>query len=423
MNELKTEVKAIMVNQAATDELPRLPYLADIGVMALVPDEWELPWQSRHQILSRLSRFFSVVWCTPAVWWRYYRFRGRAPNHGSSGYNQPPAPGFTIYRPSRWLPEIGRPGFLARWTSKKRLQRAQRLLLNRGCRKTVLYLWLPCYGPALDFVDHDLSCYHVDDEYTFSEIEKPLDESEAQLIKRAGQVFIHSPALMEKKGTLNPHTVFVPNGVDYCAYTTPHSEPFDLQPIPQPRIGYVGRIKKQLDFKLLVALAQRHREWSFVLVGPDDNHTSYAALTQQLKQMSNVYFLGARPVSTLPAYTQHLDVCMMCYKLNGYTKFIYPLKLHEYLATGRPVVGSAIPSLQEFANVIRLARTIDEWSQALSNSLSPALNTAAQVETRRSIARQHDWNELAELVARTICCRLGPVYQERFQTAPHLLQR
>ena len=30
------------------------PSLADVGVIALVPDEWEIPWQPRHQVLTRL---------------------------------------------------------------------------------------------------------------------------------------------------------------------------------------------------------------------------------------------------------------------------------------------------------------------------------------------------------------------------------
>src|SRR3989442_11194711 len=109
---------------------------------------------------------------------------------------------------------------------------------------------------------------------------------------------------------------------------------------------------------------------------------------------------------------------MLCYELNGYTKFIYPLKLHESLASGRPVVGSPIRSLQEFAPIIRLARTTDEWSQALQDSLAPAADSAAQIEARRSIAREHDWNRLVALIARTLCDRLGPDYLERFDKIP-----
>ena len=57
---------------------------------------------------------------------------------------------------------------------------------------------------------------------------------EVQIIQAVGQVFIHSPAMMDKKGYLNPHTEFVPNGVDYASYAEPAPEPEDLRPHPMP---------------------------------------------------------------------------------------------------------------------------------------------------------------------------------------------
>jgi glycosyltransferase involved in cell wall biosynthesis len=402
----------------ATPELsPQFPYLADVGIISLVPNVWGGPWQPRHEVLTRLSRYFSVVWCNPARRWRKLwtrpGLRRRRIDYGSAL-----VPGLTIYRPERWLPAIGRPLILAQLTMRERLRRAQHLLRGRGCRTTILYIWRPWYGLALDVMDYDLSCYHLDDEYTFSAVERPIEEREARLISRVDQVFIHSPALLEKKGKLNPQTTFVPNGVDYHAYATPHGEPPDLKPIPHPRMGYVGIIKKQLDFSLLIGLAERHRQWSFVFVGPQGNLGEHATSVQRLSQMPNVYLLGGKPVDALPAYVQHLDVCMLCYEVNEYTKFIYPLKLHEYLASGRPVVGSPIRSLQEFAHIIRLARTSDEWSTALNDMLAPSIYSFAQVEARRRIARQHDWNTLVGRIARTLCGRLGPSFLERFETIP-----
>jgi glycosyltransferase involved in cell wall biosynthesis len=393
------------------------PYLADVGVIGLVPDAWGGPWQPRHQVLTRLAEYFHVIWCNPARrWWRLWP--PRIPRSQETDYGSAKAPGFAIYQPERWLPAIGRPPVLARLTMRERLRSAQRLLARRGCRTIILYIWRPWYGLALDVREYDLTCYHIDDEYTFSVREKPIETREARLLSRVDQVFIHSPALLEKKGRFNPHTLFVPNGVDYQAYATPQQEPADLQPISHPRIGYTGVIKKQLDLSLLVTLAERHRQWSFVLVGPQGNLGNCAALLQRLSQLPNVHLLGGKPVAALPAYVQHLDICMLCYEVNDYTQFIYPLKLHEYLASGRPVVGSPIRSLQEFADTIRLARTADEWSQALNELLAPDMNSAPQVEARRRIAQRYDWNTLVQLIARTWCNRLGPAYLKRFESIP-----
>jgi glycosyltransferase involved in cell wall biosynthesis len=253
------------------------------------------------------------------------------------------------------------------------------------------------------------------DEYTFSKIEKPIEERERRLLSRVDQVFIHSPALWEKKGGLNPHSFLVPNGVDYLAYATPVAEPEDLKPIPHPRIGYVGRVKQQLDLALLITLAQWHPEWSFVLVGPQESLGQATSLIETLSRMPNVYFLGHKSVTTLPAYTQHLDVCLLCYKVDDYTKFIFPLKLHEYLASGNPTVGSPIRSLQNFTHVITLAQTAPEWSRAISASHASPARSPEQIQARRDVAREYDWDRLVRLIARTLCDRLGPEHLERFE--------
>lgn len=396
-----------------------LPYMADVGVISLVPDVWGGPWQPRHQVLTRLSRYFSVVWCNPARWWRKF-FRHTAPWGREVDYDSAITPGFMVYKPAEWLPAIGRPHFLADWTMRRRLREAESILHRLDCGKTILYIWRPSYEPALDLIDYAFSCYHIDDEYTFSDIERPIDEREARLISRVDQVFIHSPGLLEKKGGINPNTTFVPNGVDYQLYEKAVEEPSDLAPIPHPRIGYTGILKRRLDWPLILQLTLQHPEWHFVFVGPQNS--SYQELSgaiQQLSSRRNVHFLGAKSIWELAAYPQHMDVCILPYGQTSYSeKFIYPLKLHEYLASGCPVVGTSIRSLQEFAHIIRLARTTDEWSQALNDLLTPAARSAAQIEARRSIARQYDWNKLVGLIARTMCSRLGPSYLERFEKIP-----
>jgi len=97
----------------------------------------------------------------------------------------------------------------------------------------------------------------------------------------------------------------------------------------------------------------------------------------------------------------------MPYTNDGYTKFIYPLKLHEDLAAGRPTVGTPIRSLVDFADVIAFPRTFDEWSAAIAEGLSPAANTPERCAARRAGARRFDWDDVVCSIARTIAERLG----------------
>jgi glycosyltransferase involved in cell wall biosynthesis len=387
------------------------PLFPEVGVIAVVAEPWGGMWLSRHQILTRLSDYFNVVWVNPARPWRHAFSPPRINNPDPA---PPPARHFTVYNHPAWLPKFYRPAALGRVTEQKRLREARRILEAAGCRKIVLYVWQPRFARAVDAIDHDVSCYHIADEYSFAEVEHPVSAAERRLIERVDQVIVHSPALMEKKGKLNPRTAFITNGVDYDAFANPAAEPADLAAVARPRIGYVGRLKSQLDWDTLGEIARRQPAWQVVLVGPVGHMGEHERKRSALLAMPNVHYLGNKSVRDIPAYVQHMDVCLLCYALTDYTRYIVPLKLHEYLATGLPVVGSDIRTLREFDHVVRIAHSTDEWCQAIAAALEPSERTPARMEERRRVAREYDWDRLTGRIAGLLCERLGDDYARRF---------
>ena len=392
--------------------LPRtMPRTRDarIGVIMLVPDRWRGIWMSRHQVGVRLAGYFEVVWLEASRPWREYVGRTR---RAEPILQDVPTdiPGFTVLDPGWKSPAVYRPAWLRDALRRASLRVAARHLRRQGCEKVVLYLWRPEFAWALDAVPADATCYHIGDEYQFSFVDLPNDPEEVALMRRVDHVFIHSPGLLLKKGDINPHTSRAPNGVDYAAYATPRPEPDDLAHIPQPRIGYIGVVKVQLDLQLLRDLATRHSEWSFVLVGPTGFVGDKAHILASLARLPNVYLLGNRPVADLPAYGQHMSVCVMPYEWNDYTNHIYPLKLHEYLATGRPVVATPIMTLSAFGDVIGLASDRAGWETALHAALSPVASTPSLMAARQARAAEHDWDTIVAKIADTIgeCVAAAP---------------
>jgi len=380
------------------------PLLPNIGVIAQVHDTWGDRWQARHQIVSRLARYFRVVWMNPALTWRE-SLATPAPNLRRDRSSDL---GFDIYTPEPWLPALYRPRWLSETIFREHLKRARRILIRRGCERIILASWRARFDNGWSDVPFDLRCYHVDDEYSFSPVETPIGPDEMRMLREADQIFVTSRSLLDKKGGINANTALVPNGVDYLAFATPQEEPPDLAGIPHPRIGYAGFLKEQLDWSLLLELATRRPGWSLVFVGPVSPRLAPVAQVGALRRLPNVYFLGAKPTHAVPAYTQNFDVCVMPYRRDDYTKYIYPLKLHEYLATGRPTVGTRIRSLEEFENVLRLACTADDWTQALEKALEPSANSEGCRAERQQIAKRHDWDIQVWTIARTLLTRVAP---------------
>ncbi len=380
-----------------TSSLHTTPLFPDVGLVGFVPDRWTMPWQPRHQVMRRLAEFFQVTWVTPPLEWRrILRPRRREdPN---------PLPGLELYEPPRYLPLVYRPATVGRLFEHGRLRQIRRRLASRGATRLVIYLWRPHFAGALA-APHDLSVYHIDDDYSFDQARVGMGPGELDLLRRVNQVIIHSPRLMELKGGVNPRTVWVPNGVDYAAFAAPGPEPADLAAIPRPRVGYAGWLKPQLDWGLLDAVAARCPDLSFVLVGRAkqvDELGSYRAFLAR----KNVFSLGEKAPADLAAYPKHFDVCTMPYVVDRYTDCIYPLKLHEYLASGRPVVGTPIRSLQGFREVVALATGPDAWCEALRGALSPSPDDRERTRQRQRVARAHDWWKLTGRIAEVIAAGL-----------------
>jgi len=384
------------------------PQFPEVGVIALVADRWGQKWMSRHQILTRLSKYFHVVWVNPAPDWQ--QALSRAKEDCEDSVHLPP--GFHIYEADFWLPNFYRPRLLADFAFRKRLERARNVLVHNGCQKIVLYIWRPEFCMSLDAIRFDLSCYHVVDEYSYCEVESPNSREELELLKRADQVIVHTQALLEKKGQFCRSIAVVPNGVSFAEFSTPVPEPADFARIPHPRIGYAGYLKKTLDWNLLLDLSARHAEYSFVFVGAQIHEKQLANIFQELASRPNVHFIGPVTASQMPHYAQHFDVCIMPYALNVYTNYIYPLKLHEYLASGRPVIASPTRLLKEFDGVIQLCGTSEQWSAALSTALQPKANSAEARKARQEIAQKHDWDTIVRAIMRIFCRKLGPQYEQ-----------
>jgi UDP-galactopyranose mutase len=372
-------------------------HAGDIGLICAVPDQFSSIWMPRHQLLTRLAARFWTVWLEPPEYWHTDGIRMQRPGV----VREETYPKLLTFR-NGFLPKVYKPKWLSSALDRRRLALARAALRERGCTRFVLYVWRPQFGHYLDFFDWDLTLYHIDDEYSFSPEEPPISEQENTLLKSVDKVFIHSPGLMEKKGDISPATQWIPNGVDFNAFSARYPEPEDLSRIPSPRIGYVGVLKSQLDFDLLASLADARPNWSFVFVGPRIYLGNQEAYLDALARRPNVYELGMKTPSELPSYIQHMDVAMMCYRVNDYTNYIYPLKLHEYLASGVPVVSTPIRSLMDFQDTVILATGVEEWVTAIETAMSESANSETARQKRKDIAAQFDWDALTQRVATEI---------------------
>ena len=84
----------------------------------------------------------------------------------------------------------------------------------------------------------------------------------------------------------------------------------------------------------------------------------------------NVRFVGAVPYERLPEAMASFDVALLPYVRSELTRSINPLKLREYLASGRPIVATSLPEVARYAPEVRLADTAEETIAAVEAALA-----------------------------------------------------
>ena len=144
-------------------------------------------------------------------------------------------------------------------------------------------------------------------------------------------------------------------------------------------VGYVGEVADWFDTELILRLARRQPEWSIVLVGPA------TADARDALAGANVHVLGRRPYSELPRYLAGFDCGLIPFRASPLTAAVSPVKLYEYLAAGKPVVSTPLPTVLPFAREVLVAadeRFLEAVDEAVANR-----HDAVAAEARRRCAR------------------------------------
>lgn len=236
--------------------------------------------------------------------------------------------------------------------------------------------------------------YECYDEYSVTPDGKPLPKvwaREAELLAIADSTLVTSLALLEKRQKLAKEIRLIPNGLPdfFLDDASPITDPIDR--IPQPRIGYVGVIRRPMNMMLLRTVFEQHPEWQLVLVGPVQSDVNLHGVDK----LANVHFVGTRAFKLLPAIMRKLDVGLIAQHVNEFTRAMRPLKLAEYLGSGLPVVTTRLPDLAIVEDLVFLS---DEDALDFGLAIEKALNVngAEFARKARAWAKQFTWSMIAK---------------------------
>ncbi len=282
-------------------------------------------------------------------------------------------------------------------------------LRQLGFAQPILWTYTPHSVDFIGRLGEQAAVYECVDDFTSAKglvDPEAIQRMEQRLIEAVDLLIVTSDALLHSKQRAARRAVLIPNGVeaDHFARTADSTLPVaeTLAGLQHPVIGYLGTLNYWIDTDLLAQIAKAHPDWTLVHVGPRD----LLARMAPLEGLPNFVSTGRVPYEELPRYIKAFDVCVNPYVRDGVAEHCSPLKLYEYIATGKPVVSVDMPEARKFKDLIHIAQDADHFLALVEQAVQTDDGLA---ERRLAEAQRHTWRSRFAAAA----SQLAEVLRER----------
>jgi glycosyltransferase involved in cell wall biosynthesis len=252
--------------------------------------------------------------------------------------------------------------------------------------------------------DESVVVYHVSDKYDANTMDHATDPEAIRklhhhAIDNADIILYSGRKLLDEATRGRDRSYLLEQAVDFDHWASAGSAELTVAPeiasIPRPRLGYFGAIEPWLVDQELIKRAARERPaWQWIFIGNKSRGV-------EIESLPNIHFLPPVSYQELPKYAAGFDVCVLPWDTDkAFTSYGSAIKVREYLATGKPVVISPLPEYEPMRDVLRIARSQEDFLNLVDEALRESGDDLRQ--RRQDAVREGTWDARAEWVSNLI---------------------
>jgi len=284
------------------------------------------------------------------------------------------------------------------WSPKTISKELNKIIKKLNLDNLIVWSYNPMFLDFLNKLNYEQFVFDTVDNWTEHKAylklikKKKLMNNYKKIAAKADYIFTVSDELTEfyKQFGREDNVHWIPNGVDYHHYT--NDENLQKQTVIDDEkrkiIGYIGTIQDRIDFDLIKFIAQKNEDKLIVLAGPIWKNVK-KEIKNKLELLENVKFLGRIKFEYAPSYINKFDVCIIPHKLTKFVQSMNPMKMYEYLALGKPVVTTEGAGVNNFKELLYIAKDKQEFNSFINHAIN---ETDKNLKLKRQeAAKKHDW--------------------------------
>jgi hypothetical protein len=243
----------------------------------------------------------------------------------------------------------------------------------------------PMYGKACKKLNlHSLTYYCYDNIAASAWMKSHGTRLEMELVRDVDRIIVSSPGLKEKFSKLSVPVDLVPNGMAASNFELSKDMPSD-----SIALAYVGAIDDRIDYEFIDKILELPLVSKLKMAGP--LKTPDAVL---LSKHRKVEYLGVLPKEEVGRSLSEVNTGLIPFLKNEFTKYIYPLKINEYLGKGMAVLTTDFADLTDFKEFVQPVSSFIEAKIELQRIMREDLIEAEKL-SRHHFALNNTWQKRA----------------------------
>jgi len=186
-------------------------------------------------------------------------------------------------------------------------------------------------------------------------------------------------------------------------------------PFQKKIVCYAGNIYSGRGIELLIDVALRLKDFIFLIVGGLEVDIENYRNIAEKKRAENFKLVGFVPHNRVPLYLSSADALVVPYASNitiqdgtHAANFTSPIKLFEYMASRRPIVATALPTIKEILEDSRNSLlVIPDSVDSLVNGIKRVLedcNLAERISLQAACdVKKYTWEERVKKILSGLC--------------------
>jgi len=214
----------------------------------------------------------------------------------------------------------------------------------------------------------------------------------SKMIQKANLTLAVAQVLADNVRKAASHVEVLPNGADLLLF---EEEADKKDANKAPVVGFIGAFEYFIDFPVILDVAAKLPEISFLFVGGGGGF-KYVQEQVRTRKLNNVVLTGAVPHARIYNYIKDMDICLNVFKKIPISHGACPIKLFEYFIMKKPVISTRLHELIKIdRDFIFFADTVEEYVMLISKLLKDKSLADSYAQRGYDIVRaKYNWDTI-----------------------------